>query len=285
MLIGTEAKNKAVANEFANWMISKDGGQHIIATFEKNGLTPYKPAPESVHSLSNFAAMSMGQPLVHVRATVPVPNLPEQIYFFQDRQYVRMNATHNTLDGYRQAVSTSGYWPAMSQAGFETIDAVFQTPPGAEDALFFSGTKCASLKFTASTDKLIETFVTADRWSSLKRLGFEAVDAALPWTLAQAPGSKLAYFFRGTQCACVDLVDDTVQFDRAEIATRFKALGKAGVRTVDAACVKVDGERTLAWFFSGSRVVTVDLKEDAIVEGPLEVDQKWSCLKTAAGFY
>jgi ABC-type tungstate transport system permease subunit len=45
LLIGQKAKNPAVAQRFADWLVSSQGGQKIIQGFEKSGEVLYSTAP------------------------------------------------------------------------------------------------------------------------------------------------------------------------------------------------------------------------------------------------
>jgi len=51
ILVGKDAKNKAMANSFADWMIKEDGGQKVIKGFQKNGYDLYTGAPQGVNPL------------------------------------------------------------------------------------------------------------------------------------------------------------------------------------------------------------------------------------------
>jgi ABC-type Fe3+ transport system substrate-binding protein len=44
-LSSKEADNQEMANAFADWLISKYGGQEIARTFTRNGIILYSPAP------------------------------------------------------------------------------------------------------------------------------------------------------------------------------------------------------------------------------------------------
>ena len=48
VLLGTKADsaNQAVWKEFMSWVVSKDGGQKVIAGFEKGGQVLYSQAPD-----------------------------------------------------------------------------------------------------------------------------------------------------------------------------------------------------------------------------------------------
>lgn len=46
ILIGTRAQNKAMANEFVDWLILEDGGQEVIGNFtSRDGAILYSRAP------------------------------------------------------------------------------------------------------------------------------------------------------------------------------------------------------------------------------------------------
>lgn len=45
LLVGTKAKNPKVAQSFADWVVSSQGGQKVVREFEKNGEILYSAAP------------------------------------------------------------------------------------------------------------------------------------------------------------------------------------------------------------------------------------------------
>ena len=46
-LVGTHGRNKDVANAFATWMISDEGGQKVVSEFKSaNGVLLYTRAPK-----------------------------------------------------------------------------------------------------------------------------------------------------------------------------------------------------------------------------------------------
>jgi ABC-type Fe3+ transport system substrate-binding protein len=46
VLIGTDATNKTLANEFTDWLIGAEGGQKVLETFSAGGVVLYSPAPK-----------------------------------------------------------------------------------------------------------------------------------------------------------------------------------------------------------------------------------------------
>ena len=45
-LVGTHGRNKDVANAFADWMITDEGGQKIVSEFAAKGVLLYTRAPK-----------------------------------------------------------------------------------------------------------------------------------------------------------------------------------------------------------------------------------------------
>lgn len=45
LLVGAHAMNKELSNDFAKWLVEKNGGQAVIVGFKKNGVELYSPAP------------------------------------------------------------------------------------------------------------------------------------------------------------------------------------------------------------------------------------------------
>ena len=45
-LVGTNARNKATANAFADWMIKDEGGQKVVSEFAVHGVILYTRAPK-----------------------------------------------------------------------------------------------------------------------------------------------------------------------------------------------------------------------------------------------
>lgn len=45
-LVGTHGRNRDVANAFADWMITDEGGQKIVSEFGVNGVLLYTRAPK-----------------------------------------------------------------------------------------------------------------------------------------------------------------------------------------------------------------------------------------------
>lgn len=46
VLVGTGAENKALANEFVDWLIAEEGGQRVVRGFERGGVVLYSSAPD-----------------------------------------------------------------------------------------------------------------------------------------------------------------------------------------------------------------------------------------------
>ena len=125
MLVGSNAKNKVTANEFADWMMRKDVDQKVVAGFKKSDFLLYDTIPEGVNPLGRVASvLGLGTPKPG-RAVMQIPGTDTGAYFFQGSKYLGYNSgedkkPHNIMED----------WQALRQAGFKTVDAIIQMPPG-----------------------------------------------------------------------------------------------------------------------------------------------------------
>lgn len=58
-----------------------------------------------------------------IDATPPNPENGEEAYFFTGTRYVLVNVTENSIVNEPKDIATE--WPALHDAGFETVDAMF----------------------------------------------------------------------------------------------------------------------------------------------------------------
>lgn len=50
-LVGTYSENKAMADTFAEWIASQDGGQKVVSEFAANGVVLYTKTPQEMPAL------------------------------------------------------------------------------------------------------------------------------------------------------------------------------------------------------------------------------------------
>ena len=83
-----------------------------------------------------------------LRSCVPYPNDLTKVYFFKDKQYVAIQYTPGTTDDKIINVpkTITDYWPALKQAGFDTVDTVLPFPEDPNTAYFFHGEQYARIQ-------------------------------------------------------------------------------------------------------------------------------------------
>ncbi|KAJ6141506.1 hypothetical protein N7470_009896 [Penicillium chermesinum] len=299
-----------MANDFADWIVRDDGGQQVIRDFKKNGQVLYSTIPEGVDPLDRIKGVlgvsgrappqsgssgtippqpgSSGttppQPgsAGSNKAAVPLSWSTDEIYFFKDRQYVRINTVWDTID--KNAKDVWSMWPALKDLEFTPINAIFSAPENKIDAYFFCGSRCARLN--TQTGQLADDggpFNFQEKWPCLKDLGFDLVDAAMSFGFKGPESASVICFFRKETYALVD-VNQNFLVEAGHTALRFNALAKANFKTIDAVVFKPRRGEREAYFFSGSQYALVDLIGDKIAWGPVNVDTMWRSLKTV-GFY
>ncbi|KAL4815848.1 Hemopexin [Aspergillus spinulosporus] len=164
------------------------------------------------------------------------------------------------------------------------VDAVFYHK-GIQQAYFFGGRRYARIEFTPGSSGEKITFgpaAIADRWPSLRSIGFGTIDAILPIDGSQDEG----YYFFGARFARIKLVpssdDDTVVDGPWVITQKLGSLSKAGFDTIDTA-LPVPGAPGEAYIFRGVNYVRINVDQDRIVYGPAKLTAEWPGL-TEAGF-
>lgn len=288
--MGKNAKNKETANDFADWIIRDDGGQRVIRSFTKNGEVLYSTIPVGVDPLDRIKGVlgvsGITPPQLESfgsnKAAVPLSWSRDEIYFFKDQQYVRINTVWDTID--KNAKDVWSMWPALKDLGFAPINAIFSAPENKIEAYFFSGSRCARLN--TQSGQLADKggpFNFQEKWSCLKDAGLDIVDAAMPFAFKGGESASVICFFRKETYALVDVNRDFL-VESGNIALRFNALARANFKTIDVVVFKPRRGEREAYFFSGSQYVLVDLIADKIAWGPLKVGATWKSLKTA-GFF
>jgi Hemopexin. len=261
-------------------MVRDDGGQQVIRSFTKNGKVLYSSIPVGVDPLDRVKGILgfSGS----TKAAVPLPWSGDEIYFFKDNQYARIDTIQDTIDKYARDVWSM--WPGLKKLGFAPINAIFTAPDNENEAYFFCGSRCARLN--TRSGNLADNggpFSFHEKWPSLKDAGFDTVDATMPFIFKGSEYENVVCFFRKGTYALID-VNRNVSLESGNIALRFNALAKASFKTIDAVVFKPRKGKCQAYFFSGTQYVLVDLSKDSIAWGPLDVGATWNSLKDA-GFY
>ncbi|PYH44037.1 Hemopexin [Aspergillus saccharolyticus JOP 1030-1] len=103
-----------------------------------------------------------------IDAALPVPGKPGEVYIFRGTNYVRINLDQDkTVYG---PAKLSVEWPALTKAGFDSVDAAFPVPEDKNGlAYFFRGDQYVKLKVIASAPDVINfgPKPIKDYWKSL----------------------------------------------------------------------------------------------------------------------
>ncbi|KNG91509.1 hypothetical protein ANOM_000142 [Aspergillus nomiae NRRL 13137] len=193
-------------------------------------------------------------------------------YIWSGTNYIKVNFTPGKVDSVlRDTASIRSTWKSLNKAGFGTVDAVVPVPDTESSIYVFSGAKYLRLKLDLNTweDTLEygEPSLIVSSWKSLKKVGFDRVDAAMV-----VPGSKKnIYFFRGLEWVDVS-VDDTI-ISQGTIAESWPSLVQAGFDTVDAILPNNDDTY---YFFSGDQFARIKMPkdEDTLVSKPESISSR-----------
>lgn len=223
------------------------------------------------------------------RACFINPITSTEAYIFAGTEYARITIKPGSLDDKivlgPKNISTE--WPSLLEAGFGSVDAVLPNPDNIDEAYFFYGTQYALIKVKPGTNDdvlILGPKVITSEWPSLRRAGFDAVDAVLP-----NPNNKdQAYFFRKTQYVLISVSsgtnDDQIVNGPKEIVTEWPSLRDANFSTVDMALPSPEGGGE-TYFFSGTQYVLIKLEpgttNDTIINGPKRVASEWPSLHQA----
>jgi len=213
----------------------------------------------------------------------------KQTYFFKGNQYVKINfgtpgQTDDTIAyGPTEFVKE---WASLKETGFSRIDAILPIPGHDHRAYFFSGSKYARIEYVPSAggDKVLGGVRSiAENWASIKKAGFDHVDAALP-----VPGTTdQAYIFSDDQYARIrwtELKNDDELLDGPKPITT--GWGKTGLNSFDT-IIQVPGSDKDTYVFSYNQYSRINLVvggNDELITGPKDVAPYWPSLKKA-GFY
>ncbi|KZT00675.1 uncharacterized protein LAESUDRAFT_816417 [Laetiporus sulphureus 93-53] len=226
-------------------------------------------------------------------ASILQPSDPKHAYFFCANRYVLINvAPASTFDsiisGPRAIVEG---WPYLINSGFGSVDSVLAIPGKPGQMYFFCGKRYVRIYIesveTTSGHVVEGPADIAARWPSLRRAGFETIDAIL----SNPAKNEEAYFFSGEQYALIDIesntnADSIVNGPKA-IRDDWPSLSQAGFKTVDTALPN-PANFDEAYFFSGEQYVLINVRHgitrDYVVNGPNPIRDDWPSLHQA-GFW
>ncbi|KAJ8508959.1 hypothetical protein ONZ45_g8816 [Pleurotus djamor] len=226
------------------------------------------------------------------RAAFLRPGKPEECYFFQGSQYVRMSSVPNGPNAkpYFGPTNFQNEWPSLKQAGFTSIDACLPNPKDDSEVYFFSGKQYCMIKVVpeSSDDKLlIGPKSIADFWPSLKKAGFDEVEEVFP----SPRGGGETYFFKDAEYCRIKFVSGTFEESLlngpTSIQSGWPSLKAAGFDTIDVAIVSPK-DASQVYCFKGDQYALIKVvpgsTTDTLLEGPMDVAGSWGALKQA-GFY
>jgi len=212
-----------------------------------------------------------------------------EAYFFTDTLSARITIKPGTTDDRVLSGPTNiiHAWPSLRKAGFCWVDTALPNPKDSTEVFFFCRDSFVLVKVIPETsdDYIISgpKKITPD-WPSLSKIGFNALDAALP----SPKGDGETYFFSGTQYALIKFVpgtsEDHVIDGPKDIAAEWPSLRNAGFSSVDAALPNPE-DNTEVYFFSGPQYALIKVipgtSDDHIIDGPKSVADNWPSLRQA----
>jgi len=215
-------------------------------------------------------------------------------WFLSGHRYVRFKIAE---PGNREVDPTNlpQNWATFRTVGWIEADAFLSecTENGPEKAFVFNGDQVMSIQVAEAeywNDTLLWPMgsdTIANKWKALDIAGFAGgVDAAFLSRRHNATTGE-AWFFCGYHCVLIkyrkdgDELKTFVREGPVIIATKFPALGEAGFDSVD--CV-LNTTTSNKWFFKGTKAVLINMANSTIVEGPFDVNNKFTCLHHE-GFY
>ncbi|KAB8212536.1 Hemopexin [Aspergillus parasiticus] len=206
----------------------------------------------------------------------------EEAYIFAGGRYARIKWTPYTSKEERTWGPSliSDDWPGITEAGFNTIDAVLPIQGVTTEFYFFSNGRVARVQvIPGEEDEIVEDPLSiTDKWKSLNRAGFHTIDAAM----LVPGGENEAYLFSGEKYVRIDVVNDKVTYGPANLNDKWPGLAQQGLTSVDAAIpvpnAKVDGE---TYFFIGTQYVrnqVVRGASDKVTWGAHPIADYWKTL-------
>ncbi|KAG9126089.1 hypothetical protein FRC07_004932 [Ceratobasidium sp. 392] len=209
-------------------------------------------------------------------------------YFFHGDKYVKIAWTPGAGGDKVQYGPTETWneWKTLKEAGFTHIDAILPIPGHANRAYFFCGDKYVRTEFTPGTSKEenVGRVHSISEWHSLKKAGFNHVDAAL-----NVPGTTdQAYFFCGNKMARVSFKEGVGSPDELKegphmICDHWSGLGFHSIDTI----IPHPTSNEHAYVFSGNQACRIVLLPGGGVDrdvGPKDAASYWPSLHQA-GFY
>ncbi|CAE7159891.1 unnamed protein product [Rhizoctonia solani] len=211
-----------------------------------------------------------------------------QSYFFKGDKYVKISWTPGKTDDEISYGPTEFVkeWESLKEAGFSQVDAILPILGHDHRAYFFSGDKYARIEYVpgAPGDKILGGVRSiADNWASIKKAGFDRVDAAL-----NVPGKAgEVYVFYKEQYAHIKYTegknDDELLDEPWPITSAWTATGFKSFDTI----IPRPGNDLNAYIFSGEKYSQVEVnvgRADQLVSEPRDVPPYWPSLHKA-GFY
>lgn len=257
-------------------MVLDDGGQQVIRSFKKSGEVLYSTIPGGVDPLDRVKGLLgfSGS----TAAAYPADWVEDEIYFFKDNQYTRINPAKEHSDTRGDDILTM--WPALKKFGFCPINSIFTATDDENEAYFFCGSRCLRIHGHHGLNgyPVGKPFRFQEKWPALKEVGFELVDATLPFSFKGSEYQHVVCFFRKERYALIDVIRN-ILLESGNIALRFNALAAAKFKTIDTVVFKPRTNKGQAWFFSGEQYALVDLVGDSVARGPVDIAE-WKSLKS-----
>lgn len=160
-----------------------------------------------------------------VDAIIPVPDNKGKIWVFSGTQYARIDFTEDAVTFGPAPIAEN--WPSLVQAGFTSVDAIFQTPGESHHAYVFFQNRFARITLTPGKPESAIVFgpaAIADHWKNLAGAGFTSVDTIIPTPGVPSDG----YFFKGDQYMRLTVEPNQIQtkvyFGPASVKTHWPSL-------------------------------------------------------------
>ncbi|KIK57428.1 hypothetical protein GYMLUDRAFT_759086 [Collybiopsis luxurians FD-317 M1] len=223
-------------------------------------------------------------PASHVRRACMLLPSGKEAVFFADTRCVTLQLDHNLKDTITPAdvQNIVDAWPALHEAQFLGVDAVIPNPANRKEEAFFFYQEKYILVNINTRKKVFHAKIIVREWSSLKKVGFSTVNAAV------LMDDGTAYFFRGNQYVRVDIKpgtnhDKVVGSGPKPIKGNWSVLDQVGFDTVDAILSTPQGGNH--YFFSGNDYVRMKIHPGSTrdeLTGPRKpVSEGWPSLVQA----
>jgi len=102
-----------------------------------------------------------------VDAALVVPGTTNQVYFFRDSNYVRVDNFRDEIINGPSLISKG--WPSLVEAGFDIVDAIVASPGGGDVYYVFCGVKYVRIKVDSSRGGRLNLSarLISSRWKTL----------------------------------------------------------------------------------------------------------------------